>query len=96
MAWVEGGDAPQAMIAHRAGQTGEGAPVGISGGPKPDGPPPGMFPPRKPLSPRSRPVYAYPQVAVYKGAGPVDEAASFAAKLPAPVNGIAAWIGAGR
>lgn len=96
MAWVEGGDAPQAMIAHRAGQTGEGVPVGISGGPKPEGPPPGMFPPRKLLPPRSRPVYAYPQVAVYKGAGPVDDAASFAAKLTAPVNGIAAWIGAGR
>ncbi|NOW47646.1 feruloyl esterase [Novosphingobium sp. SG751A] len=102
MAWVEGGEAPQAMIAHRAGQTAEGAPVGISGGAKPaaDGPPPGMFPPRKLLPPRSRPVYAYPQVAAYKGAGPVDEAAGFAAKTPAPVNGpidgIAVWIGAGR
>jgi len=98
MVWVEGGEAPQVMLAHRAGQTAEGLPVGISGGPKPapEGPPPGMFPPRKVLPPRSRPVYAYPQVAAYKGQGAVDEAASFAAKTPPPVNGIAQWIGAGR
>lgn len=97
MAWVEGGDVPQMMLAHRAGQTQEGAPVGISGGPKPagaEGPPPGMFPPRKVLPPRSRPIYAYPQVATYKGQGSVDEASSFAAQTPPPVNGIAKWIGA--
>jgi feruloyl esterase len=111
MAWVEGGEAPTVMTAHRAGQTAEGAPVGVSGGPQggpqagtpagarpagAEGPPPGMMPPKKVLPPRSRPVYAYPAVARYAGTGSTDEAASFKAFTPAPVNGVARWIGSGR
>ncbi|MBC2666837.1 tannase/feruloyl esterase family alpha/beta hydrolase [Novosphingobium flavum] len=99
MAWVEGGTAPSVMQAHRAGQTAEGLPVGISGGAQSGqqaGPPAGMGPPRKVLPPRSRPVYAYPAVARYSGTGSTDTAASFKAVTPAPVNGVAKWIGAGR
>ena len=46
------------------------------------------------LAPRSRPVYAYPQVAHYDGSGPIDVAGSFSATTPAPVNGISDWAGA--
>jgi feruloyl esterase len=46
------------------------------------------------LGPRSRPIYAYPQVARYSGAGPIDQADSFAPVTPAPVNGISDWVGA--
>jgi feruloyl esterase len=42
-----------------------------------------MFPPQPALPPRSRPVFAYPQVAAYTGHGSVDDAASFIAKTPA-------------
>ncbi len=99
MGWVEDGAAPQVMLAHRAGQTHEGQPTAPSGmmakGPPPaDGPPPGMMPPQPKLPPRSRPVYAYPQVAVYTGKGSMDEAASFTAKTPAPVDGLSHWLGA--
>lgn len=34
MAWVEGGEAPQVMIAHRAVPTAEGLPVGVGAPPK--------------------------------------------------------------
>lgn len=50
--------------------------------------------PQPKLSPRSRPVYAYPQVAAYTGKGSMDEAASFAARTPAPVKGVSNWQGA--
>jgi feruloyl esterase len=33
---------------------------------------------------RTRPVCAYPQVAVYKGSGSIDEAANFACRMPPP------------
>jgi len=46
------------------------------------------------LGPRSRPIYAYPQVARYSGSGSIDDASSFIAATPAPVNGISDWVGA--
>lgn len=100
MDWVEGGTEPQVMLAHRASQTREGQPAAPSGMGKPPaaaaaaGPPPGMMPSQPKLPPRSRPVYAYPQVAVYTGKGSVDEAASFTAKTPAPIDGLSPWLGA--
>lgn len=88
MAWVEGGDAPSVMLAHRAAATHEGAPVLEGGAMKPPAGaglpplPPGaghmpMMPARPALPLRSRPVYAYPTVAHYKGTGNIDDAASF-------------------
>jgi hypothetical protein len=55
-----------------------------AGAPGMAGPPPGLLAPQASQPPRSRPVYAYPQVAVYKGSGSVDAANSFAAQRPAP------------
>ncbi|GHC83376.1 tannase/feruloyl esterase family alpha/beta hydrolase [Novosphingobium pokkalii] len=88
MAWVESGEAPAVMVAHRAKPTHEGAPLPADG---PMKPPPGatgmpklpmmpMMPPQPTLPPRSRPVFAYPAVAHYKGTGSIDEAASFEAR----------------
>jgi feruloyl esterase len=99
MAWVEGGVAPQVMVAHRTTSGGEDWPVPPKGAKRPPaamGPPAGMFPPPAKLPPRSRPVFAYPQVAGYTGTGSVDDANSFAAVAGAPINGLAQWIGAGR
>ncbi|HWU04268.1 MAG TPA: tannase/feruloyl esterase family alpha/beta hydrolase [Novosphingobium sp.] len=164
MAWVEGGQAPDVMIAKRAQATREGMPFaggmrrpdraapggwrrregeaqGAGPGAGPDGehfgPPPGAMgngqmppppegagpppegaparlaaggangpggpgfghipgmPERKPLPARSRPVYAWPRVARYAGAGSVDEANSFAPALPAASGpALIDWIGA--
>lgn len=104
MNWVEGGAAPQMVIATRATKTREGQPVGITAAPAQpvdrrippnelgfgaaDGPVQDADPveeaaahPTQPaLPPRSRPIYAWPQVAVYKGSGSVDDAANFTAK----------------
>ena len=125
MAWVEGGKAPEVMVAHRATPTAfglpgdfKGPPPGAKGPPPPGamGPPPGAGPDGRPaggpppemiaemmrkmdelakLGPRSRPVYAWPQVAQYTGSGPVDQAASFAPVTPPSTgSGISTWIGA--
>lgn len=108
MAWVESGQAPQVMVAHRATPNG----LGLSGGEK--GEPPSAtvlasLPPetREMLSeiarkaaaeaalpPRSRPVFAYPAVARYSGKGSVNDAVNFVAGIPAARSGMAAWIGA--
>ena len=107
MAWVEQGDAPQVMVAHRAAPHPFGPPPGMKGpppgakGPPADGPPPEMIAEmmRKDaelakLGPRSRPVYAYPQVAAWDGKGPLDAAGSFHPVTPAPIEGLAQWVGA--
>ena len=102
MAWVEGGDAPTVMIAQRAGANMDGLP-GIGprpagagpGGPPPGagGPPPGLMgPPEAKLPPRSRPVFAYPNVARYRGKGSIDDAASFIAQSVKPAPQID-WAG---
>lgn len=81
-----------------------GAPKGAgpgAGGPDHAGPPPEILREMQikaaelaKLGPRSRPIYAYPQVARYSGSGSVDEATSFGAVTPAAVNGPSDWIGA--
>ncbi|HZU63387.1 MAG TPA: tannase/feruloyl esterase family alpha/beta hydrolase [Novosphingobium sp.] len=68
-------------------------PGGPGGKPGEMGPPPGLEPDAVQLPPRARPVYAWPQVAVYKGQGPVDEATSFTAGAAAPA-GLIDWLGA--
>lgn len=100
MAWVEQGTAPQMLVAHRAAPRHMGPPPGAKG-PSADGPPPEMIAEmmRKDaelarLAPRSRPVYAYPRIAAWDGKGPVDAAASFHAATPAPIEGLAQWVGA--
>jgi len=106
MSWVEDGHAPQVLIAHRMPERPMGPPPGVKPPPLPDGakpmgpPPAGMMPPmamtakRPQFTPRSRPVYAYPQVAQYKGKGSVDDAANFEAIMPPANAEIYDWLGA--
>lgn len=68
MAWRETGAAPQMLMAHRAP-------------PEEAGPPPPLMA-RRPLPPRSRPVFAYPVVAKFKGHGSPDRAFSFVPYIP--------------
>ena len=94
MDWVEGGAAPEKIIAgHPAFDPMAGPPPG----PPPGAPPmPGMPPmkdmkdmgppplddlPPPPIT-RTRPVFAYPNIARWDGKGPVDQADSFVAAPP--------------
>lgn len=95
MSWVEGGAVPDMLIAKRAAATmeelpGPGPRVPTSSGRplpgiRPDGPPPGMNQPSdgKPVPSRTRPIFAYPAVARYKGTGSIDDAANFERAVPA-------------
>ncbi len=110
MAWVENGHAPDMLVAHRKPPMPMGPPPGAGpdGAPKyggnkdgHDGPPPEMIREMMAreaelaqLGPRARPIYAYPQIAQYNGAGSVNDAASFHPVTPAAVNGISDWAGA--
>ena len=94
LSWVEQGKSPSALVAsHTAGP--QGPPAGV-----PDGPPrPGAHLPPPPARAqstvdRTRPVYPYPQVAVYVGHGSSDAAANFKAADAQrwPVNNT--WYGA--
>ena len=82
MGWVEEGKVPGALIAQHV--TGAAAPPA---GPPPEGASKGVVD-------RTRPVYPYPQVAVYVGHGSIDDAANFKAAdgKPWAVNG--SWYGA--
>lgn len=93
MAWVEGGAAPDRLVAHRSSPTQDGQPMppaglrrGEGGLPQAGGP---AMPPPAPqasspaLAPRSRPVFPFPRVARYIGHGSIDRASSFAPALPA-------------
>jgi len=96
MAWVEAGQAPNTVLAGKVDMPDFGPPPpgrdGREMGPPPGamGPPPGAGlggPPMDELPPltptRVRPVFAYPQVAAYKGSGSTDAPGSFVAKTPA-------------
>lgn len=108
MSWVEGGKAPEMLVASRKAQTMEGLtgpgprPSGPNAGgnpvgmppTRPDGPPSGMLTQLgTPTSPRTRPVYAYPIVARYKGSGSIDEAANFKPLTPPARDDRAIWLG---
>lgn len=75
MAWVEGGTAPDILIAERI---------------------PAATPGSAPVSPRSRPIYAYPRVARYLGKGPIETAASFGPVTPPKLPDTIDWLGARR
>jgi len=107
MAWVEGGTAPAVFVAHRVAPKPMAPPPGAGHNGPPhaagdqDGPPPEMIARMRAneaetakLGARSRPVFAYPVIAQYTGSGPVDDASSFRALIPAPVSGISDWVGA--
>ena len=107
MAWVESGVAPSVLVAHRKTPMPMAPSPGAGrNGPPPsagdhDGPLRGMLAEMRArdeeiakLGPRSRPVFAYPNIAQYTGSGPANEAGSFVAVTPAPVNGISDWAGA--
>lgn len=92
MAWVEGGAAPDVVMAAHVEQPAFGPPPGGRPmGPPPAGAGPGAAPAGAPsmgaASPpaptRVRPVFAYPQVASYVGSGSIDAPESFVAKTPA-------------
>jgi hypothetical protein len=88
MAWVEAGVAPNAVLAAKVDMP------EMPMGPPPTGAdrggPPSMMdlPPLKPS--RVRPVYAFPQMASYTGAGSTDAPESFGPKTP--VTQPAPWI----
>ena len=109
MAWVEGGSAPDMMLAHRPPPPAGLAPsASAPAGPRPGavkglgdgGPPPEMLREMQrkqaelaKLGPRERPVYAYPRVAQYNGSGSPDVVTSFHPVTPAATSGISDWIG---
>jgi feruloyl esterase len=68
VAWVEGGKAPGALIASARG-------AGNAGGVNPEVPADWS-------ATRTRPLCAYPAVAVYKGRGDVEQAASWTCRTP--------------
>jgi len=69
VAWVEHGQAPGALVASARGP-------GNAGGVNPDVPATWS-------ASRTRPLCAYPEVAIYKGHGDVEQAASWACRRPA-------------
>jgi feruloyl esterase len=81
MAWVEEGTVPTMLVAQRA------APPAMPGGSA-------SGPPARALVPRSRPIYAYPQIARYSGKGSADDATSFAPITPPKLPDLASWLGA--
>lgn len=95
MAWVEGGHAPDRIIAGRPSHPPR----------RPSGPPPGAKdphagPPAHALNPhgllpvnRTRPVFPYPAVAHYTGKGDIDDAKNFVAMRPDHVEPAPAWMG---
>jgi feruloyl esterase len=95
MAWVERGDAPNAIVTttpNPSAHSNFGLPEGAKGPPpgvmKPNGPPHGAAPVIANVVARSRPVYPYPYIAAYTGKGDVNDAANYvrgkAIEVPAP------------
>ena len=94
MDWVETGTAPEAILTFSAGQNPDFGPPDVAGGDR-DGPPPQMaLPGVTPPPEMTRPVYPYPDLAVYSGAGPPTDAANWTRGAPAPVVRLRDWPGA--
>jgi hypothetical protein len=104
LAWVEQGQAPDAIIATQVGATKPGAmSFGAPEGPqdegkKPQGTPPGLVQ----LAPnptdaanvgRTRPVYPYPGMAVYGGQGDPRQATSYRRAELQKQGNVARWLG---
>jgi hypothetical protein len=101
MAWVEQGQAPDAVMTRSAsgpshfGAPAFGALTASREGPQ-AGPPPGMRPPpQSNLPAMSRPVYPYPAVARYTGHGDVHDAENWGRGGPASVVTVRDWPGSG-
>jgi len=108
MGWVEGGAVPEKVVARRAAATMDGQPTrgprsplvegrpapGIMppAGMRPDGPPPGMVSDTSAVAPRTRPIYAYPAVARYKGSGSIDDGTNFEPFVPMPAARPEKWL----
>lgn len=103
MNWVENGQAPDAIVTYQAAKqasTAFGQPTG-DGKSLPKGmPPKGMKPMDKGLqletlapNAASRPVYPYPQYAVYSGKGDVNAASSYVRKRLSSVPESYQWLG---
>ena len=106
MGWVEGRQAPEAIMT-RSPAAGERSQFGPPGG-GPRGPPPGMAPPpgapardmgpppERPVTTagaaRSRPVYPYPYVAAYAGHGDPNAGANWVRGKAVPSE-VPAWAG---
>jgi len=75
--WVENGREPETLMAtlRAGGGRAGGGPGGRAGGGAPDG-----APAAAPAVIRTRPLCPYPEVAVYRGRGSTDEAASFSCR----------------
>jgi len=85
-AWVEDGRAPDMMVARRVpGQA--AAPPGVPGARMAPSPPAAQF------EPRTRPIFAYPAVARYSGAGSIDDWKSFVRFVPPPSPETYDWAG---
>lgn len=86
MSWVEKSSPPQMIVASHSPQTGRGGRGARGPAPTTPAPPPAID--------RTRPVYAYPMIAKYKGSGSIDDASNFTiapgAKLDASKL---AWLG---
>jgi hypothetical protein len=99
MAWVEGGAAPDVLVAKRFNEVQvpprPATAAYADGGVPPMAAGPVAAPAARPqLPPRSRPVYAYPIVARYTGKGSVDVAANFKSFTPPAVIEHYDWLGA--
>ncbi len=109
MNWVEKGQAPDAVTTWQASpqqHNSFGQPVGAGGkGPVKTGPVQAEKPSLKehpdmkletiPANAASRPVYPYPQYAVWNGKGDVKQAASYVPKTLPVVNAHYDWAGSG-
>ncbi len=102
MAWVEHGEAPEAIVTHQAaprahsdfGQPGAGPRAAGAGA---GVPPSGAAPPQEMdlqgnASARSRPVYPYPYIAAYSGKGDPNQATSYV-RGPAKPAPTPTWLG---
>lgn len=93
MAWVEQGQAPQAVLAKKYEQqaaNGFGQPTGMK---KPGA---DTKQPRRMVNGKlleTRPVYPFPAIAVYRGQGDKTQASSYHAVVPKHKLGITDWLG---
>ncbi|MEK1943179.1 MAG: tannase/feruloyl esterase family alpha/beta hydrolase [Pseudomonas sp.] len=101
LAWVEAGQAPQAITTTQASADqqharGFGAPVGVKGPPPGQGKPPMGPPPVFDTANqgRTRPVYPYPLVAVYDGHGDPKQASSYRPERSPVAESNVQWLGA--
>jgi feruloyl esterase len=95
--WVERGIAPRQVVAHTAAaaQRNTFGQPGMPAGAKRMGPPPGMMPPESAnVTPRARPVFAYPAIAKWDGKGEANQAASYVEGQPITTGTIGDWAGA--